>query len=95
MSMVKVMLGGKVKQFKIKAGASMVGRTVALCPKCGATEMHPSKYLLLVRSQKMHDKMGWWSQCLVCDGEMYDASLNETGRSCGGSGWFLEVSNAA
>ena len=45
------------------------------CPKCGATELHPTeKNSVLIRAFKVTDDEGSWSQCLVCSGG-YDANL--------------------
>ena len=38
------------------------------CPKCGAEEMHPDYYMLLIRANKVYDDEGCWSQCLICAG---------------------------
>ena len=63
---------------------------VVQCPNCGSGEMHPTKDQLLVRALKVHDKAGWWSQCLVCAG-YYDSKLNHT-PDCGDPaiGWFCD-----
>ena len=61
---------------------------VLKCPTCGASEMHPREYKVLIRGYKVHANGHWWSQCLVCSG-YYDVSLNETpDKHNPNKGWF-------
>jgi hypothetical protein len=47
----------------------------AMCPHCGAAEMHPDGDKVLIRAFKVALEDGyWWSQCLVCSGG-YDKDL--------------------
>jgi predicted nucleic-acid-binding Zn-ribbon protein len=58
------------------------------CPHCGAEELHPTKYMLLIRGYKVKHSGYWWSQCLVCAG-FYDEDLNYTEEAGDrNKGWF-------